>query len=201
MSGRYRMALATLFSLLLTGCGATAVAPTAPSMGTVAVTTMPTTRPTATTVGAAPSVAVRPPGPAAPPVQTMSVGGKATLPDGQTITVYRVEFPAPMKYPSPGNVGFDIDIEWCAGASPAQGAARVGSDRFTLTMSDNTRSQYSPATERLPALFAITLGPNDCERGWLVFSLTEGVTPRTINYEGRDPQTSSPILIKWELQR
>ncbi len=129
--------------------------------------------------------------------QTLKVGERAPLPDGQSIAVLAVEYPVPNPKYSREPV-LAADVEWCAGPRPAGGTVQTDSFRFGLIMPDNTRQGVNLG-EKDPPMVRSTLAPGDCVRGWVTFS--PPVMPTAITYQAQDPATGRPVLIKWELSR
>lgn len=182
-----------LMGLLLGGCGGETPPATLPSPQVAPPgdnrLTPPAGVPTVAGGYAAPT------SPASSAVQTLKVGGKGTLPDGQTITINRVEYPVPTpKYLKTPVLA--ADVEWCAGPQPTGGVAQAEPFSFGMIMPDNTREGVTLG-EKDPSLIRATLAPGDCNRGWVTFSAP--VTPQAITFEDRGGATGRPFLIKWEL--
>lgn len=145
------------------------------------------------------------PSPPAPPTPAppLAVGGTATLPDGQTVTLHSVDYPDPAVKRWSQDVassdGWAADVQWCAGPHPTGGVAKVGPiNPFRLVLGDTTRvSVTTPFRE--PIFPDATLAAGDCTRGWVGFAVPPGKPPTQLVMELRDPATFQPILVRWSL--
>ncbi len=142
-------------TIFMAGCGAAAIAPSP--------TVVPTIAPT--------------------PQTSYSVGKTAVLADGQKITV--LQFKSPLKNPgdiqdfTPNASYAGAEIEWCAGADPAE-----TTNDFSLVWPDNTRTQANLIPMK-PELVQTTLQPGRCNRGWLVFPIPNPqARPVAIEHQG-----------------
>jgi hypothetical protein len=132
---------------------------------------------------------------AGPPLGEFAIGKRVALPNGDTVQVF--EFLAAVtpsnqfSKPAPGSVFAVIDVEGCAGNSPAPDGI-LNPFFFHLNLRDrSTVPAGIPVKE--PALTVPSLASGDCSRGFVTFEVPEGVAAQAVTY---DIPTGS---IRWKL--
>ena len=111
--------------------------------------------------------------------------------------------------PSSGHVWDAIDATTCAGTKGSQTGADETDFAVLLTngstadvSSGASGSQFGGALASLSELGnnLTTLAPNQCTRGWVVFSVPQGTTPTYVQFSGTSAGlTTSNSNVKWTI--
>lgn len=102
------------------------------------------------------------------------VGQEVTLGDGSKYTVYAlVPWTSTNMFekPAAGTHFLTADVQECAGSTSGD----ANPYNWSLQANDNTRVQpYLGSRE--PALHSVTIGPGQCDRGWVTFEVVNSAT-------------------------